>query len=77
MAHAIGEEIAKKRVALTPSTWAALSNLRKPGQTFDETISELIARRQQLALISDLDAIDATEKTIPWDKAKEDLGLVK
>jgi hypothetical protein len=75
MATATEGEIATKRVALTPSTWAALSNLRKPGQTFDETVSELITERQRLKLIADLDAIDAGEKTVPWDKAKRNLGI--
>jgi hypothetical protein len=69
-------EIANKRVALTPSTWAALSVLRKPGQTFDETVAELITERQRMKLIADLDAIDASEKTVPWDKAKRDLGII-
>jgi len=68
-------EIANKRVALTPSTWAALSNLRNPGQTFDETVARLIDEHQRLQLIADLDAIDSTESTIPWDRAKQELGL--
>ncbi len=69
------EEIANKRVALTPSTWATLSTLRKPGQTFDDTIAELISEHQKRKLIADLDEIDATEKTVPWDRAKKNLGL--
>lgn len=68
-------EIANKRVALTPRTWATLSNLRKPGQTFDDTIAELISEHQRKQLIADLDEIDATEKTVTWDKAKKGLGL--
>ena len=71
------EETATKRVALTPSTWAALSNLRRPGQTFDKTIAALISEHQRLQLIADLDAIDATETTIPWDKAKQELGTTE
>ena len=68
-------EIANKRVALTPSTWATLSTLRKPGQTFDDTIVELISEHQQKQLIADLDEIDATEKTVSWNRAKKNLGL--
>jgi hypothetical protein len=71
----VSEEIANKRVALTPSTWAALSNLRNPGQTFDETVAALISEHQRLQLIADLDVIDASETTIPWDRAKQELGL--
>jgi hypothetical protein len=72
---AAAEEIATKRVALTPGTWATLSSLRKPGQTFDDTIADLITENQRLRLIADLDRIDATEKTVPWEKAKKKLGL--
>jgi hypothetical protein len=72
-----GEETANKRVALTPSTWEALSNLRRPGQTFDQTVAELISERQRLQLITDLDAIDATETIIPWDQAKQELGTTE
>jgi predicted outer membrane protein len=68
-------EIANKRVALSPNTWATLSNLRKPGQTFDDTIAELISEHQRKQLITDLDDIDATGKTVPWEKAKKGLGL--
>ena len=74
MAHAEGGEISTKRVALTPSTWATLSQ-RKPGQTFEDTIAELITDHQRWKRIADLDDIDATEKTITWDRAKKDLGL--
>lgn len=69
-------EIASKRVALTHSTWATLSSLRRPGQTFDDTISELITEHQNRNLIADLDEIDATDKTISWDQAKKNLGLL-
>ena len=68
-------EIANKRVALTPSTWASLSNLRNPGQTFDETVARLIDEHHRLQLIADLDAIDVTESTVPWVRAKQELGL--
>jgi hypothetical protein len=68
---------ANKRVALTPSTWAALSNLRSPGETFDETVALLISEHQRRQLITDLDAIDAAETTIPWDRAKQELGLTE
>jgi hypothetical protein len=75
MTQAQEGEIATKRVALTPSTWATLSQLRKPGQTFDDTIAGLITDHQRLQLIADLDDIDVTEKTVSWNRAKKDLGL--
>ena len=62
-------EILRKRVALTPTTLASLSNLRKPGQTFNDTIVELIFEHQQTQLAIDLDGIDATEKIVAWHRA--------
>lgn len=73
MTQAREGEIACTRVALTPGTWTTLSRLRKPGQTFDDTIAGLIADHQRLLLIADLDDIDATEKTVSWKRAKNDL----
>ena len=68
-------EIANKRVALTPSTWAALSNIKTPGKSLGDTVAELITEHQRRALERDLDEIDANGQFIPWDKAKKELGL--
>jgi len=68
-------EIANKRVALTPSTWAALSNIKTPGKSLGDTVSDLITEHQKRALERDLDEIDANGQFIPWEKAKKELGL--
>jgi hypothetical protein len=68
-------EIANKRVALTPSTWAALSNIKTPGKSLGDTVAELITEHQRRSLERDLDEIDANGQFIPWDKAKKELGL--
>jgi len=77
MAEAKGErvEIANKRVALTPSTWAALSNIKPPGKSLGDTVADLITEHQRRALEWDLDEIDANGQFIPWEKAKKELGL--
>ncbi|MDO8873853.1 MAG: hypothetical protein Q7V05_14160 [Methanoregula sp.] len=67
-------EIAVKRVALKPSTWELLSNLRKPGQTFDDLVGSLITAEQKQRLMNDLDEA-ADEPSIPWSKAAKRLGL--
>ena len=69
------EEIANKRVALTPSTWASLSRLKEPGKSLGDTVADLIAEHQLRALERDLDLVDKNAKYISWDKAKKDLGL--
>ena len=77
MAEAKGElvEIANKRVALTPSTWAALSNIKPPGKSLGDTVTDLITEHQKRMLERDLDEIDANGDFIPWEKAKKELGL--
>jgi len=77
MVEAKGElvEIANKRVALTPSTWAALSNIKPPGKSLGDTVADLITEHQKRMLERDLDEIDANGDFIPWEKAKKELGL--
>jgi len=68
------DEIANKRLAVKPSTWEALSNLKKPGETFDELLVSLIIAEQRQRLIQDLD-VAAAEPSIPWSEAAKRLGL--
>ena len=68
-------EIANKRVALTPSTWAALSNIKPPGKSLGDTVADLITEHQRRKLERDLDEIDENGQFIPWDEAKKELGL--
>lgn len=68
------EQIATKRVAVKPSTWEALSNLKRPGETFDELLMSLITAEQRHRLIHDLD-VAAAEPSIPWKEATKKLGL--
>jgi len=68
-------EIANKRVALTPSTWAALSEIKPPGKSLGDTVAELIAEHRMRTLERDLNEIDAKGHFIPWDEAKQELGI--
>jgi hypothetical protein len=74
-ANGATQEIANKRVALTPSTWEALSGLKEPGKSLGDTVAELVAERQTRLLERDLEAIREKAQYIPWDDAKKDLGL--
>jgi hypothetical protein len=69
------DELANKRVALTPSTWSDLSRLKEPGKTLGETVADLIAEHQLRTLERDLDEIDTDAHFVPWDQAKQELGL--
>jgi predicted CopG family antitoxin len=39
-------EHAKKRIPVTPETWETLHDLKKPGQTYNELIKELILQKE-------------------------------
>jgi hypothetical protein len=68
-------EIANKRVALTPSTWADLSGIKEPGKSLGDTVADLIAEQKLRQLEFDLDAIRENGHYIPWEVAKKELGL--
>ena len=67
------DEIASKRVPVKPSTCAALSNLRKPGETFDELVGSLITAEQRRRLSHDLDEATA-EPSVPWSTAVKSIS---
>lgn len=68
-------EIADKRVAVTPSTLAALWDLTPSTQSLGETIAGLVEEHNMMKLEKDLDDIDAVAHYTPWDQAKKKLGL--
>ena len=62
--------IADKRIAVTKTTWETLSNLREPGQTFDQLLTEMIDLKQKDNLLRDLDSAEKGE-FISLDEAKK------
>jgi hypothetical protein len=49
--------LATKRVAVTEPVWAELSDLRKPGETFNQLLAEMIDREKKARLIEHLKRI--------------------
>lgn len=60
-----GSECATKRIPVTPSTWRTVHQLRKPGQTYDDVINELIQRDSESRLIEETQRIRKRNKFIP------------
>ncbi|OQA54599.1 MAG: hypothetical protein BWY45_02535 [Euryarchaeota archaeon ADurb.Bin294] len=48
-------ECATKRIPVRPSTWKEVYELRKPGQTFDEVIRDMVAKEKRSRLFEDAD----------------------
>jgi predicted CopG family antitoxin len=49
--------IATKRLAVTESVWAELSDLKRPGETFSQLLAEMIEREKKARLIAHLKKI--------------------
>jgi predicted CopG family antitoxin len=49
--------IATKRLAVTESVWADLSDLKRPGETFSQLLEEMIEREKKARLIAHLNTI--------------------
>lgn len=58
-------ECATKRIPVTPSTWRIVHQLRKPGQTYDDVINELIRRDSEIRLIEETQRIRTRNKFVP------------
>lgn len=48
-----GQECATKRIPVSPSTWETVHQLRKPGQTYDDVIRDLIRKGSENLLIAE------------------------
>jgi len=59
-----------KRIPISPSTWEQLSLLKKPGETFDQLISDLITDRQKQDIIRHVQRVSENGDFISLDDAK-------
>ena len=60
-----------KRIPITPSTWEELSMLKKPGESFDHLILELISERKKQDLIRQVRDIAEHGEFISLDEVEE------
>ncbi len=59
-----GQECATKRIPVCPSTWEAVHGLRKPGQTFDDVIRELVEEENRRRIYDESERIMARGKFV-------------
>lgn len=57
-------ECATKRIPVCPSTWETVHQLRKPGQTYDDVINELIRKNSENLLIEETKRIRKRNKYV-------------
>jgi hypothetical protein len=66
----IEQECATKRIPVCPSTWETVHQLRRPGQTYDDVIRELIKRDPEQRLIDETDRIMKRGRFVPLSEIK-------
>jgi len=50
---------ATKRIPVSEGIWAEISELKRPGQTFDDLLSQMVEQEKKRRFIEDMDRIEA------------------
>ena len=67
-------EIATKRIPVTPETWEKLSEMKRPGQTYDELLEQMIVHEQCIRFHEDMKKAEHHGKFIPLEEFEVLLG---
>jgi len=70
-------EIATKRIPVTPETWEKLSEMKRPGQTYDELLGQMIVHEQCIRFHDDMKRTEQHGKFIPLDEFEAFLEIKK
>lgn len=68
-------EVAHKRIPVTEEIWETLSDLKRPGQTYDGLLSEMIALKQEHDFLTHMEAIAKNGKFVSLEEAAEELNI--
>ena len=55
---------ATKRIPVTFVTWEELSGLKRPGQTFDELLQEMVETEKKERLVKEMERIEKNEEFV-------------
>jgi predicted CopG family antitoxin len=50
---------ATKRIPVSEEVWAEISELKRPGQTFDDLLSQMVEQEKKRRFIEDMDRTEA------------------
>jgi predicted CopG family antitoxin len=71
------QEIANKRIPVTPEVWESLSKLKRPGQTYDNLLEEMIALKEAHDFLMQLQKIERTGDFVSLADAERELDIKK
>ncbi len=66
-----GQECATKRIPVSLSTWETVHQLRKPGETYDDAIGNLIRRDSETRLIEETGRIRKRNRYVPLSEIRK------
>ncbi len=58
---------AMKRIPVSEGVWAAISDLKQPGQTFDDLLSSMAEQEKKRRFIDDMDRIEVNGDFVELD----------
>jgi len=70
-------ESANKRIPVTDEIWQTLSNLKRPGQTYDSLLAEMIEIKQERDFLAHIEQIEKTAQFVSLAEAAKELGLTE
>lgn len=59
---------ADKRIPVTEERWEELHDLKRPGQTYDELLAELVEEHKKARLFRETDRIRQENEFVPLDE---------
>lgn len=68
-------EHANKRIPVTDEIWKTLSSLKRPGQTYDSLLAEMIEIKQERDFLAQIEEIEKTGQFVSLSEAAEELGI--
>ncbi len=66
-----GQQCATKRIPVSTSTSETVHQLRKPGETYDDVIRELIRRDSEIRLIEEMERIRKRGNYVPLSEIRK------
>jgi len=68
-------ELANKRIPVTEEIWESLSDLKRPGQTYDHLLSDMIALKQEHDFLTRMEEIERTGQFVSLNEAARELNI--
>ncbi|MCX6685768.1 MAG: hypothetical protein NTV10_03825 [Methanoregula sp.] len=68
-------EVANKRIPVTEKIWESLSKLKRPGQTYDSLLEEMIALKEEHDFLIHLEEIEKTGDFVSLSEAARELNI--